>query len=62
MIAAAAGIYRREDKPFWWGHFDRPTARSTKWSTPSGFLADHATSTPTGMSRRGRVNSSGWLG
>ena len=23
MIAAARGYHRREDKPFWWGHFDR---------------------------------------
>ncbi len=43
MIAAARGYHRREDKPFWWGHFDRLNSPVDEWSdTPGVFLADHA--------------------
>ncbi|EHB49872.1 RecB family nuclease, putative [Mycolicibacterium rhodesiae JS60] len=44
MIAAARGYHRREDKPFWWGHFDRLNSPVDEWSdTPGVFLADRAT-------------------
>ena len=44
MIAAARGYHRREDKPFWWGHFDRLNSPVDEWSdTPGVFLADQAT-------------------
>ncbi len=26
LVAAAVGFHRREDKPYWWGHFDRLSA------------------------------------
>ncbi|BBY59723.1 TM0106 family RecB-like putative nuclease [Mycolicibacterium sarraceniae] len=43
MIAAARGYHRREDKPFWWGHFDRINSPVDEWSdTPGVFLADAA--------------------
>jgi uncharacterized protein len=43
MIAAARGYHRREDKPFWWGHFDRLNSPVDEWSdTPGVFLADQA--------------------
>ncbi|NTY60002.1 TM0106 family RecB-like putative nuclease [Mycolicibacterium sphagni] len=43
MIAAARGYHRREDKPFWWGHFDRVNSPVDEWSdTPGVFLADQA--------------------
>ncbi|TGD88005.1 TM0106 family RecB-like putative nuclease [Mycolicibacterium sp. CH28] len=43
MIAAARGYHRREDKPFWWGHFDRLTSPVDEWSdAPGVFLAEHA--------------------
>ncbi|WP_319437635.1 TM0106 family RecB-like putative nuclease [Mycobacterium sp. RTGN5] len=43
MIAAARGYHRREDKPFWWGHFDRLNSPVDEWSdTPGVFLADRA--------------------
>jgi uncharacterized protein len=43
MIAAARGYHRREDKPFWWGHFDRLTSPLDEWSdTPGVFLVDQA--------------------
>ncbi len=41
MIAAARGYHRREDKPFWWGHFDRLNSPIDEWGDTSGvFLAD----------------------
>ena len=44
MIAAARGYHRREDKPFWWGHFDRLNSPVDEWGdTPGVFLADEAT-------------------
>jgi len=44
MIAAARGYHRREDKPFWWGHFDRLNSPVDEWSdTPGVFLAERAT-------------------
>ncbi|MCV7218071.1 TM0106 family RecB-like putative nuclease [Mycobacterium crocinum] len=44
MIAAARGYHRREDKPFWWGHFDRLNSPVDEWSdTPGVFLADDVT-------------------
>ncbi|MCQ1956997.1 TM0106 family RecB-like putative nuclease [Arthrobacter sp. zg-Y826] len=32
MIAAATGYHRREDKQFWWGHFDRLKQPVSEWS------------------------------
>ncbi|WP_449374745.1 TM0106 family RecB-like putative nuclease [Arthrobacter psychrolactophilus] len=32
MVAAAASYHRREDKQFWWGHFDRLGAAVDDWS------------------------------
>ncbi|MDV3124409.1 TM0106 family RecB-like putative nuclease [Mycobacterium sp. 21AC1] len=44
MIAAARGYHRREDKPFWWGHFDRLNHPVDEWSDGTGvFVADTAT-------------------
>jgi uncharacterized protein len=44
MVAAARGYHRREDKPFWWGHFDRLNSPVDEWSdTPGVFLADDVT-------------------
>ena len=41
MIAAARGYYRREDKPFWWAHFDRLNNPVDEWGDETGvFLAD----------------------
>ena len=43
MIAAARGYHRREDKPFWWGHFDRLNSPVDEWGdAPGVFLADEA--------------------
>ncbi|MGY4711842.1 TM0106 family RecB-like putative nuclease [Mycolicibacterium sp. CBM1] len=43
MVAAASGYHRREDKPFWWGHFDRLNSPVDEWSdTPGVFLAERA--------------------
>lgn len=43
MIAAARGFHKREDKPFWWSHFDRVNNPVDEWSDNSGvFVADAA--------------------
>ncbi|MCP2625160.1 TM0106 family RecB-like putative nuclease [Mycolicibacterium smegmatis] len=43
MIAAARGYHRREDKPFWWSHFDRLNHPVEEWSDGAGvFVADTA--------------------
>jgi predicted RecB family nuclease len=43
MFAAARGFHRREDKPFWWAHFDRLNNPVDEWGDNSDvFLADAA--------------------
>ena len=43
MIAAARGYHRREDKPFWWGHFDRLNHPVEEWADGTDvFVADDA--------------------
>ncbi len=43
MVAAARGFHRREDKPYWWGHFDRLNNPVDEWSDDNGvFIADDA--------------------
>lgn len=32
LVAAARGYYRREDKPFWWAHFDRLNYPVDEWA------------------------------
>ncbi|MEO3761274.1 TM0106 family RecB-like putative nuclease [Mycobacterium sp. B14F4] len=32
MISAARGYHRREDKPYWWGHFDRLNNPVEEWA------------------------------
>ena len=41
MIAAARGYNKREDKPYWWGHFQRMEYPVDEWADTSGvFLVD----------------------
>jgi predicted RecB family nuclease len=43
LVAAARGYHRREDKPFWWAHFDRLNNPIDEWGDNSDvFLADAA--------------------
>ena len=43
MIAAARGYHKREDKPFWWSHFDRVNNPVDEWSDNSDvFVAETA--------------------
>ncbi len=43
MVAAARGYHRREDKPFWWGHFDRLNHPVEEWADGTDvFVADEA--------------------
>ncbi|BBY46270.1 TM0106 family RecB-like putative nuclease [Mycolicibacterium celeriflavum] len=41
LMAAARGYHRREDKPFWWAHFDRLNNPVDEWGDTSDvFLVD----------------------
>ena len=59
MFAAARGYHRREDKPFWWAHFDRLNNPVDEWGDTSDvFLADAAEVVRTGTCRRRAHESS----
>lgn len=48
LLAAARGYHRREDKPFWWSHFDRLNYPIDEWSDSTDvFIVDHASVTVT---------------
>ena len=36
MVAAARGYHQREDKPFWWAHFDRINNPVDEWADAAG--------------------------
>ena len=41
MLAAAKGFHKREDKPYWWGHFDRVNNPVDEWADDGGvFVAE----------------------
>ncbi|MDG4666247.1 TM0106 family RecB-like putative nuclease [Mycobacterium sp. 236(2023)] len=41
MMAAAKGFHKREDKPFWWGHFDRINNPVDEWADDTNvFIAE----------------------
>ncbi|MBJ7338034.1 MAG: TM0106 family RecB-like putative nuclease [Mycolicibacterium sp.] len=41
MVAAARGYHKREDKPFWWAHFDRVNNPVDEWADNGGvFVAE----------------------
>jgi len=43
MIAAARGYHKREDKPYWWGHYQRMEYPFDEWADTSGvFMIEHA--------------------
>lgn len=43
MVAAARGYHKREDKPFWWNHFDRVNNPVDEWADNSDvFIAEKA--------------------
>jgi predicted RecB family nuclease len=44
LVAAARGYHRREDKPFWWAHFDRLNYPADEWADDSDvFMVSDAT-------------------
>jgi uncharacterized protein len=44
LVAAARGYHRREDKPFWWAHFDRLNYPVDEWSDETDvFIVSEAT-------------------
>ncbi|HZC51286.1 MAG TPA: TM0106 family RecB-like putative nuclease, partial [Mycobacterium sp.] len=43
LVAAARGYHRREDKPFWWAHFDRLNFPVEEWADNTDvFVAEQA--------------------
>jgi uncharacterized protein len=43
MISAARAFHEREDKPFWWAHFDRINNPVDEWADDTGvFIAERA--------------------
>ncbi len=43
LVSAARGYHRREDKPFWWAHFDRLNYPVDEWSNEADvFIVDQA--------------------
>src|SRR6201999_2400420 len=43
LVSAARGYHRREDKPFWWAHFDRLNYPVDEWADATDvFLVDQA--------------------
>ncbi|ORW02434.1 TM0106 family RecB-like putative nuclease [Mycobacterium kyorinense] len=43
LVAAARGYHRREDKPFWWAHFDRLNYPLEEWADNTDvFVVDEA--------------------
>ncbi|WAJ43994.1 TM0106 family RecB-like putative nuclease [Mycobacterium sp. Aquia_216] len=43
LVSAARGYHRREDKPFWWAHFDRLNFPIDEWADNTDvFVADEA--------------------
>lgn len=43
MVAAARGFHRREDKPYWWAHFDRLNSPLDEWCDDGDvFIAEDA--------------------
>jgi predicted RecB family nuclease len=43
LVSAARGYHRREDKPFWWAHFNRLNYPVDEWSDDTGvFIVDQA--------------------
>jgi predicted RecB family nuclease len=44
LLAAARGYHRREDKPFWWAHFDRLNYPTDEWADDTDvFMVSDAT-------------------
>lgn len=43
LVSAARGFHKREDKPFWWAHFDRVNNPVDEWSDNSDvFIAERS--------------------
>ncbi|MFJ4208490.1 TM0106 family RecB-like putative nuclease [Paenarthrobacter sp. NPDC089675] len=43
IVAAGVGYHRREDKQYWWGHFDRLEKPTSQWDDGRDlFIVDHA--------------------
>lgn len=62
MLASAIGYFRREDKTFWWEHFDRLQTPVDEWAdsrdvfTVESAHVEHDWAVPTGRARNPRRN------
>ncbi|MBI9113525.1 TM0106 family RecB-like putative nuclease [Sanguibacter sp. YZGR15] len=57
MLAAALGYHRREDKPFWWAHFDRLTAPPDEWAQSRDVLVAESVTVSRDWSKEGTQRS-----
>ncbi len=54
MVAAAIGYHRREDKPFWWAHFDRLAQPVDEWANTRDVFVAESGRVVSGWSLTGR--------
>lgn len=54
MVAAAVGYHRREDKQFWWAHFDRLNAPTADWAQTRDVFVAEAGRVVSGWRQEGR--------
>ena len=56
LLAAAVGYHQREQKPFWWGHFDRLASPVEEWADTGDVLIAERVEVVAGWSKTGRQN------
>lgn len=56
LLAAAVGYHRREEKPFWWGHFDRLSNPPDTWADARDALIIETCEVMQTWETRGRGN------
>ncbi|MCW2523032.1 MAG: hypothetical protein JWO63_1367 [Frankiales bacterium] len=57
LLAASLGYHRREDKPFWWAHFDRLINPVDEWADTGDVLGVEAAEVLVAWSKEGRQRS-----
>lgn len=56
LLAAAVGFHRREEKPFWWGHFDRLDNPPETWADARDALLIEECTVTQDWTKTGRAN------
>src|SRR5262249_6701487 len=59
LVAAARGYHRREDKPFWWAHFDRLNYPVDEWAYSTAVSSAKPRSKRSGIHHPARASRSG---